>query len=143
MTWWAWMILGTLLLGAEMLAIDAQFYLVFIGLAAMLVGLGNLAGITPPEWVQWLIFSGLSLIFMFTFRKALYQKIHGNVAGFREGVDGDYVVVDADLPAGGRSRLSFRGSDWTVVNEGSAPISSGSRVLITRSEGLTLYVEGS
>ena len=39
MTWWAWMILGAVLFGAELFAIDAQFYLVFLGVSAAIVGL--------------------------------------------------------------------------------------------------------
>ena len=34
MAWWSWCILGVVLLGIELLAVDAQFYLVFAGLAA-------------------------------------------------------------------------------------------------------------
>ena len=52
MTWWGWMVLGAVLLGAELFAIDAQFYLVFLGLSAALVGLGSLLGIEMAEWVQ-------------------------------------------------------------------------------------------
>ena len=33
MTWWSWMVLGAVLLGVELFAIDAQFYLVFLGIA--------------------------------------------------------------------------------------------------------------
>jgi len=140
MTWWAWMILGAVLFGAEMFAIDAQFYLVFLGLSAALVGLASLLGLVLPEWGQWLVFAALSLITMFTFRRSLYDKIRGNVPGFREGVEGELLVIPQDLPAGAQSRASFRGSDWTVVNEGSASISAGTRARISRSEGLTLYV---
>ena len=35
MTWWGWMILGAVLFGAELFAVDAQFYLVFLGLSVM------------------------------------------------------------------------------------------------------------
>ncbi len=38
MAWWAWLVLGIGLLGVEMFVIDAQFYLVFIGLSAAVVG---------------------------------------------------------------------------------------------------------
>ena len=44
MTWWTWMILGGVLLGAELLAIDAQFYLVFLGISSALVGLAGMLG---------------------------------------------------------------------------------------------------
>ena len=45
MAWWGWGILGVALLGIELLAVDAQFYLVFAGLAAVLVGLLGLVGL--------------------------------------------------------------------------------------------------
>ena len=39
MSWWAWVIAGAILLGAELAFVNAQFYLVFIGSAAIVVGL--------------------------------------------------------------------------------------------------------
>jgi hypothetical protein len=140
MTWWAWMILGAVLFGAEMIAIDAQFYLVFIGLSAAIVGLLGLAGVTMPEWAQWLVFASLSLITMFTFRRSLYDRIRGGAPGFRDGVDGDFLVISQELVAGAQGRANFRGSDWTVVNDSASIIAAGQRVKILRSEGLTLYV---
>ena len=35
MNWWGWIIAGAILLGAELSFVNAQFYLVFIGSAAM------------------------------------------------------------------------------------------------------------
>ena len=49
MPWWGWLVVGALLLGVEMFVIDAQFYLVFLGVAAALVGLLGLAGIACPS----------------------------------------------------------------------------------------------
>jgi len=141
MTWWAWMILGAVLLGAELTLIDAQFYLVFLGISAVLVGALSGLGIAMPEWGQWLLFASLSLISMFSFRKMLYEKIRGNVPGFRAGLAGESLVITEDLEVGQTTRASFRGTNWTVVNEGSGSMSQGDRVRIRRSEGLTLYVE--
>ena len=62
MIWWGWMIFGAVLLGAELFAIDAQFYLVFLGISAALVGLADLIGIALPEWLQWTTFAAFSLI---------------------------------------------------------------------------------
>ena len=140
MTWWAWMILGVVLFGAELFAIDAQFYLVFLGLSAALVGLLSLFGLGLPEWSEWLIFSALALISMFTFRQALYQKIRGNVPGFSGNMTGDFVELPEGLEPGKSTRTGFRGSTWTVVNDGQEPIAGGQRAPIVRSEGLTLYV---
>lgn len=140
MTWWAWLILGAFLFGAELFAIDAQFYLIFLGVSAAIVGLLSSAGIVMPEWGQWLTFAVLSLLSMVAFRKSIYTKIRGSVPGFKEGVAGEYVVVAQDIAPGEQSRASFRGSDWTVVNACDVGIAAGDRAIILRSEGLTLHV---
>ncbi len=61
MPWWGWIIIGVVLLCAELFAIDAQFYLVFIGIGAVIVGLGQLLGLDLPMWGQWLLFAALSI----------------------------------------------------------------------------------
>jgi membrane protein implicated in regulation of membrane protease activity len=141
MTWWSWLVLGAVLLGAELFAIDAQFYLVFLGLSAALVGLAGLFGIAMPEWVQWTAFAALSLISFFTFRKALYEKIRGGAIGFRESLSGNTVNVTADLAAGAEARIEFRGTKWTARNVGPETIVGGSRAKIVKADGLTLHVE--
>ncbi len=141
MLWWQWMILGAILLGAEMFAIDAQFYLVFLGVSAALVGLAGLLGIDMTLWMQWTAFGVLSLIFMFTFRRQLYQKIRGNVEGFRETLSGESVNVNDDLAPGAEVRLEYRGSKWTVRNIGESVISGGSRARVVKADGLTLHIE--
>ena len=141
MLWWQWMVFGAILLAAEMFAIDAQFYLVFLGVSAALVGLAGLFGISMDLWIQWTAFGVLSLIFMFTFRKQLYEKIRGNVEGFRGNLSGESVNVREDLATGAESRLEYRGTQWTVKNVGSLPISGGSRARVVKAEGLTLHIE--
>ncbi len=141
MTWWSWMILGALLLGAELFAIDAQFFLVFLGISAAIVGLAGLLGITMPEWGQWMAFAVLSLISFFTFRKSLYDKIRGGAVGFKESLAGNTVDVRRDLAPGAETRLDYRGSKWTVRNTGSTPIPGGSRATVVKVDGLTLHIE--
>lgn len=140
MLWWHWMILGAVILGAELFAIDAQFYLVFLGISAGLVGLADLLGIAMPEWAQWTVFAVLSLVSFFTFRKSLYEKIRGGAAGFRETISGDTVNITEDLAAGNESRTEFRGTKWTVRNTGPGLIPAGARAKVVKVEGLTLHV---
>jgi len=141
MTWWSWMVLGALLLGIELFAIDAQFYLVFLGISAALVGLASVLGLVSPEWVQWTAFAVLSLICFFTFRKSLYQKIRSGSAEYPETLSGDVVDIAADLATGVESRIEFRGSQWTVRNVGLQTIAAGTRARVIKAEGLTLHVE--
>jgi len=141
MTWWGWMVLGAVLLGAELFAIDAQFYMVFLGLSAALVGLAGLFGLAMPEWAQWVAFATLSLVFFFTFRKALYENIRGGAVGFRATLTGNMVNVDTDLAAGAEARIDYRGTKWTAKNIGNETIAGGSKARVVKADGLTLHVE--
>ena len=141
MLYWHWMVLGAVILGAELVAIDAQFYLVFLGLSAALVGLAQMFGIGMPEWAQWTAFASLSLIFFFTFRKGLYEKIRSGAKGFRGSIAGASVDINEELSAGSEARAEYRGTNWTVRNVGAEAISAGSRAKVVKVEGLTLHVE--
>ena len=141
MTWWSWLVLGAVLLGLELFAIDVQFYLVFLGLSAALVGLAGLFGVSMPEWAQWTLFAVLALISFFTFRKSLYEKIRGGARGFGDTISGDTVGMDEDLAPGSETRAEYRGTDWTVRNTGTAPIIAGSRAKVVKVDGLTLHIE--
>ncbi|MBT8108648.1 MAG: NfeD family protein [Gammaproteobacteria bacterium] len=141
MTWWQWTVVGGILLGAELLGLDAQFFLIFIGLSALLVGLAELFGIAMPLWVQVAVFAAFSLIFLYGFRRTLYEKIRGSAAGYPEPLDGESVRMPQDLGPGAEARVPFRGTDWTVRNTGQTAISGGSRARIVKVDGLTLHVE--
>jgi len=140
MPWWGWMIVGAILLGAELMGIDAQFYLVFLGVAAMAVGLADLTGVGGPPWVQWLAFGCLSLLFMALFRGRLYRKLRGDVPGYSDEATGRILTVPDGLAAHAETRIEFRGTTWRVVNCGEATIPAGGRAIIERTEGLTLHV---
>jgi len=140
MTWWSWMILGAVLLGTEMFAIDLQFYLVFLGISAALVGLAGLFGIATPEWAQWAAFAVMALIFFFTFRRSLYAKIRSGAKGFSDNMTGGRVTATSDIAPGREARLQFRGSDWTALNVGDSEIKEGLKAEIVEVDGLTLHI---
>jgi membrane protein implicated in regulation of membrane protease activity len=135
------MILGAVLLGAELFAVDAQFYLVFLGVSAAIVGLATLFGITLPEWGQWLAFAIISLIFFFTFRAALYNKLRSGGQGFKDSIESASIAVADDLEPGATGRAEYRGSEWTIRNVGTDSISGGSRARVVEVDGLTLKIE--
>ena len=138
MPWWGWMILGALLLGSELLAVDAGFYLVFIGIAAALTGLVELTGIGLEPWVQWILFSIISVVLMVLFRKKLYALLRGSGVGYETGPAGEIVTVEKAMQPGETGRIAYRGTDWTIVNDSDQPFEQGQRVQISRVDGLTL-----
>jgi len=140
MTWWAWMIGGAILLGAELAFVDARFYLVFIGTAAMVVGAvtGSVADI--PDWAQWLGFAALSVASMVIFRKRIYQRLRGRAAQSLAGQPGGELALPRALAPGESCQVEHAGSFWTVQNDGRTALAAGARVRISRVEGLTLLV---
>jgi membrane protein implicated in regulation of membrane protease activity len=140
MQWWGWIGVGVILLGAELAFVDAQFYLVFIGGAALLVGLLAVAGVQLAPWLQWLTFILVALAALALLRPRIYAKLRGGLPAFQDGLVGESVHVPAGLGAGAESRIEFRGSTWDAVNAGAAPIPAGSQARIERVEGLKLYL---
>jgi inner membrane protein len=142
MPWWGWLVLGIGLLSVEMFVIDAQFYLVFLGVAATVVGLLGLAGVAMPDWLQWLVFAGLALVAMLGFRKRLYARLRGGPGGAVQDriTVGDTVIVPVRLEPGQTCRVDYRGTTWTARNVGQRPIEAGSEAPISRVDDLTLHL---
>jgi membrane protein implicated in regulation of membrane protease activity len=141
MPWWGWIIFGALLLGSELLIVDAGFYLVFIGIAAALTGVIELAGVGLEPWMQWVVFSIISLVSMVLFRKKLYDKLRGSAVGYETGPAGEIVTVEQTLQPGESGRLAYRGTEWAVTNSSDQVMEQGQHVQISSVESLTLKLD--
>lgn len=140
MNWWLWVLLGLALLGGELLT-PGGFFLIFFGIAAVLVGLLALAGLVTSAWVQWLLFSVLSMAALALFRRPLLEWLRPRLAG--KDVDNlteDVAVALQSIAPGAIGRAELRGSPWQARNAGPAPIASGQRCRVERVEGLMLHL---
>ena len=72
-TWWGWIIAGAILLGAELAVVDAQFYLVLVGTASIVVGLLALGIPAFDSAMQWAAFGVLRSRSMVGFRARVYR----------------------------------------------------------------------
>jgi membrane protein implicated in regulation of membrane protease activity len=142
MQWWAWVIVGAILLGSELTFVNAQFYLVFLGAAALIVGFLSGSGAVQTDWLEWIIFGALAGFLLLALRKPIYNRLRHELPVMRQGPAGETVVLPEVLPPGATCRLEHRGSSWTAVNGGRMPIAAGARARIDRVDGLTLIVHG-
>ena len=140
MLWWAWITIGAIFLGSELMFIDAQFYLVFVGLSALFVGALGLAGIALADWLQWLVFATLGVASMYVFRRRIYERLRRKLPIMQHGPVGQTVVLPEALSPGDTCRLEFHGSSWSAINGGSGSIGAGARARVHRVDGLTLVV---
>jgi membrane protein implicated in regulation of membrane protease activity len=140
MSWWGWIIAGAILLGAELAFVNAQFYLVFIGSAAILVGLA--AFLLPlAHWLQWALFAVFAIASMVTFRSRVYQRFNRALPKVDTGPAGGLITLQVSLGAGESCQAEYCGTFWTVRNDSETPIPSGSRARIARVQDLTLLVK--
>jgi len=140
MVWWLWVLLGLGLLALEM-GLPGGFFALFFGVSALLVG--GLVGIGAggPAWMQFLLFSVLSVLALVTLRRPLQARL--NVHGSKRPVDslvGAPAVAQEDLAPGGRGKVELRGASWNALNAGSVALVKGQRCVVEKVDGLTLWV---
>ena len=138
MPWWGWIIFGVVLLGAELLAIEAQFYLVLLGVAALLTGLGVAAGLPGPPYAEWGLFMVLAVVLMFGVRRQLYGRLVGSPPPMYEVVVGEIATVSETIEPGALGRAQLRGTEWMARNVGRTSLSEGQRARIERVENLVV-----
>jgi membrane protein implicated in regulation of membrane protease activity len=139
MQWWAWIAVGAILLGSELTFVDAQFYLVFLGVSALVVGVLGAAGLTSAP-LQWLLFGVLAVLSMFTFRRQVYQRLRRTLPAMKAGPAGELVTLDTTLGPGETCRVEHRGSTWNAVNGGGSVIEAGAKARIVSVDRLTLVI---
>jgi membrane protein implicated in regulation of membrane protease activity len=142
MPWWAWILSGLGLLGLELLL--GSFYLLFLGLAAIIVGLLVMFGASGPLWLEWVLFIVFSSGLVLLLRKPLLGKfVIRNEIGDADTVVGQVAVATEAIPPAGIGRVEMRGTVWTAHNNGAVPLVPGQRCVVERIEGLSLWVRAS
>jgi len=141
MIWWHWLLLGMALLAAEMMT-PGGFYLLFFGLAAMAVGAMTGFELVEEGWVQWLLFSVLSVTSLLLLRGPLLARIKSREHKGQEvdSLVGEIAVPLEDLAPGGSGKAELHGTTWSVHNAGQTVLSKGHRARVKRVDGLTLWV---
>jgi len=139
--WWHWLVIGLLLVLAE-LATPGGFFVIFFGVSALVVGALAGFGLAGPVWTQWLLFSVLSVISLVVFRSRLLKAIQRDPQ--RPEVDtlvGEIGHVEAPIAAGEIGKIEVRGAAWSARNTTSSTLGRGARCRVLRVDGLMLDIE--
>jgi inner membrane protein len=142
MVWWNWLLLGLVLLAAEM-ATPGGFYILFFGLAALIVGALSGLELLNTAWLQWFLFSILSIISLFLFRNSLlvWMKTREPVGEAVDSMVGELAVLTEDLLPGNLGKVELRGTTWSARNTGQTVLMKGHRARVERVDGLTLWIK--
>lgn len=139
--WWHWLALGLVLIALE-LAASGGFYIIFFGVAAVVVAGLSLLGIAGPTWVQLLLFSVLAVVSLLFFRSPMLRWMQFDKGG--DNVDslvGETAVAKQDIPAGEIGRVELRGTSWTARNRSAQLLTNGRRCVVVGVDRLMLIIE--
>jgi membrane protein implicated in regulation of membrane protease activity len=141
MLWYHWLVLGLVLIALEMAAAGG-FYIIFFGVAAVIVAFLELAGLGLPLWVEWLLFSFLSVVSLLLFRNPIMRKINAGVGATDiDTLAGERCTVLEPMEPGAPGRVEARGTVWSARNVGTTTLAHGARCGVVRTERLTLLVK--
>ncbi len=117
MEWWYWILLGLILLGVE-LAAPSGFYLMFLGLAALCVGTLVSLGMAKTVWLQWVLFSGLSVMALLFFRGPLLArfKYKERPHDIVDALLGEIPVPLEDVEPGSTGKAELRGIEPPAIS---------------------------
>ena len=139
--WWHWLVIGLLLVLAE-LATAGGFFVIFFGIGALIVGILAGFGVADQLWVQMLLFSVISVSSLVLFRSRMLAWIQ--LDPHRPEVDtlvGEIGVVNDEVAPDGIGRVEVRGSAWSARNVTHAVLPRGTRCRVVRVDGLMLEIE--
>ena len=137
---WVWVCVGVSLLVLEVL-IQTEFWLAFIGLAALLVAGLTAVGLGGPLWAQWLELATFSILLTVFFRKKIHETLVHPAPGVEPDLVGERVLVHTRIDAGATGSVEHRGSSWPARNTGSTPIEANSHATIQRVAGIELEIQ--
>lgn len=140
MTWWYWIFLGLALVASELLS-PGGFYLLFFGIAAVIVGALTGMEVVRADWLQWLLFSLLAILALLLLRKPLIRLTQGHSPKAMDSMVGESATLLDDLQPGHTGKAELRGSSWNARNVGTTPLSSGQRATVAKVDGLTILVK--
>jgi membrane protein implicated in regulation of membrane protease activity len=141
MLWWLWLVLGLLLAGLELLT-PGGFFLIFFGTAALAIGVLAGLDLAGPIWLQWLLFSVLSVVSLLFFRNPLLARIRSgtDAATPIDSLVGEIATPLEDISPDAIGRAELRGTTWTARNGDRVPVARGQRCLVQRVDGLMLWI---
>ena len=133
---WSWLVIGLILLGLE-IVVPGSFF-VWLGLAAMIVGVAALLVVIPWQ-AQIVGFAVLALILVFLGRRFFSLKGQSDrpfLNSRAEGYVGSTHVL-AEPIVNGQGRVRIDDANWRVVGP---DLPAGARVKVVSTDGAVLKV---
>jgi inner membrane protein len=140
MEWWMWLAGGLLLMVVELVT-PSGFFVMFFGLGALTVGILAKLDAAGPPWLQWLLFTALSLAYLLLFRRKLERRFEPPPSKPVDTLVGALAIAQERILPRGVGRVEARGTAWSARSEAARPIEPGERCRVVSVEQLMLIIE--
>jgi membrane protein implicated in regulation of membrane protease activity len=139
--WWHWLVVGLVLVVAEMAAAGG-FYIIFFGIGALIVGGLAAFGLAGPVWMQLLLFSVISVACLALFRGRMLKMVQPDPQAPKiDQLVGEVAIAAEDFAPGSIGKVELRGSSWSALNGAGVAVVRGARCRVVRVDGLMLHIE--
>jgi membrane protein implicated in regulation of membrane protease activity len=138
--WWHWLALGLVLVALEMTT-SGGFYMVFFGIAAIVLSALRAADLGGPLWSQLVLFSVIALASLLLrsplLRWLKLDRRHAEV----DSLVGDLAVPLEQIAPGAVGRAELRGTVWSARNGAARAVAAGERCRVVTVEHLLISIE--
>jgi len=134
-----WLAAGLVLLVIELVT-PSGFFVMFFGLGALTVGVLARLGAAGDQWLQWLIFTVTSVVYLLLFRGRLQERVEHPQLNV-DTLVGELAVPRERIGPGQVGRVDLRGTLWNARNEAPQPVEPGQRCRVTGVDGLLVFVQ--
>jgi|WetSurMetagenome_2_1015567.scaffolds.fasta_scaffold265613_2 inner membrane protein len=135
MSAWIWVAVGLALIITEMVV--PTFFIIFLGIGALIVALSSFLGLSDSLEIQLLVFAVSSALLMMLLRGRLKKRI--SAKEMEPDYLGQLATVTETIIPGREGKVSYRGSVWTAT--GDVEMQKDTTVIITGREGICLKVK--
>ena len=139
--WQVWFVAALLLFVAEMIA--PGFWMLSVAVGALAAGLAAL--VLPGVLAPAVTFAAGTLLSLLGIRPFLVRHRHPSGTELKTNVDalaGKLGIVSERIdPETGKGRVVVEGEDWRAAALMDVPLEPGTRVMVVRVEGATVYVD--
>ncbi len=135
---WLWAAVAAILLAGEI--ITTSFVLVFFAVAAAVTALVALIHPEMKPSLQLILFGVLGLAGLAGGRNWIRAKMASRAVTPFDNDHNSEFTVDRDLAPGAEGAVSYQGTPWTAVNDGSDSITAGDRVKVVRTSGIKIMI---
>ncbi len=138
---WIWFVSALTLVALELVA-PGGFWLLFLGLGALVVGFLAASGLVEQAWIQLAAFSIVSALGVLFLRKPLMGRFGKSApAAPIDALVGQSARVLEAIPEAGFGSAELRGTPWKARSASGAALPAGTLARVASVDGLTLVLD--